>query len=90
MAIEAATEQIAPPRPRSRGITVPAGACDTHAHVLAPAGIYPYAEKRPHAPAPGTDLAADRRVLQPVGIDARSWSIPTSPARTTRDHRRAR
>jgi hypothetical protein len=44
-----------------------AGACD--AHVLAPAGIYPYAEKRPYARRRGTDLAADRRTLQALGIE---------------------
>ena len=65
------TEQIAPPRaqPRQPRVAVPAGACDCHAHVFAPAGVYPYAERRPYTPAPGTDLAAYRRMLQAVGIE---------------------
>jgi predicted TIM-barrel fold metal-dependent hydrolase len=69
--IEASTEQIEPPRrrPRAPRVAVPAGACDAHAHVFAPAGVYPYADKRPYTPAPGTDLAAYRRMLQALGIE---------------------
>lgn len=71
MAIEASTEPIEPPRPgpRTPRVAVPAGACDAHAHVFAPAGVYPYAERRPYTPAPGTDLAAYRRMLQALGIE---------------------
>ena len=71
MTIETSHAQIEPPRrrPRPPRVAVPAGACDTHAHVFAPAGVYPYADKRPYTPAPGTDLAAYRRMLQALGIE---------------------
>src|SRR2546423_8779479 len=44
-----------PPRPVSRPkVPLPAGACDTHAHVFGPADRFPYADDRsytpPHAP----------------------------------------
>jgi 2-pyrone-4,6-dicarboxylate lactonase len=42
---------------------VPDGACDTHAHVFAPPGAYPYAARRPYTPAPRTGLDAYRRML---------------------------
>ena len=71
MKIEASTAQIVPPHPNPRRpqAAVPAGACDTHAHVFAPHGVYPYAERRPYTPAPGTDLAAYRRTLRALGIE---------------------
>jgi predicted TIM-barrel fold metal-dependent hydrolase len=71
MAIEASHKQSEPPRarPRAPRCTVPAGACDSHAHVFAPPGVYPYAERRPYTPAPGTDLAAYRRTLRALGIE---------------------
>jgi 2-pyrone-4,6-dicarboxylate lactonase len=55
-----------PSRPRA---SVPAGACDTHAHVFAPAGRYPYAPRRPYTPAPGTGLEAHRRMLGAIGFE---------------------
>jgi predicted TIM-barrel fold metal-dependent hydrolase len=71
MEIEASIEQIEAPRSRWRvpRVAVPAGACDSHAHVFAPAGIYPYVERRPYTPAPGTGLDAYRRMLQALGIE---------------------
>jgi predicted TIM-barrel fold metal-dependent hydrolase len=48
---------------------VPAGACDTHAHVFAPAGVYAYAEKRPYTPATDTGLPAYRRMLDAIGFE---------------------
>jgi 2-pyrone-4,6-dicarboxylate lactonase len=47
---------------------MPDGACDTHAHVFAPAGVYPYAPRRPYTPAPGTGLEAYRRMLAAIGF----------------------
>jgi 2-pyrone-4,6-dicarboxylate lactonase len=55
-----------PSRPRA---AVPAGACDTHAHVFAPAGVYPYAARRPYTPAAETGLAAYRRMLAAIGFE---------------------
>jgi 2-pyrone-4,6-dicarboxylate lactonase len=71
MQIEASTEQIEPPHPMPRqpSAAVPAGACDTHAHVFAPPSVYPYADRRPYTPAPGTDLAAYRKTLMALGIE---------------------
>ena len=71
MAIETSLAQIEPPRrrPRPPRVAVPTGACDAHAHVFAPADVYPYADQRPYTPAPGTDLAAYRELLQPLGIE---------------------
>jgi 2-pyrone-4,6-dicarboxylate lactonase len=71
MQIEASTEQIEPPHPKPRrpSAAVPAGACDTHAHVFAPRSFYPYAERRPYTPAPGTDLAAYQKTLVALGIE---------------------
>ncbi len=54
-----------PSRPRAK---VPAGACDTHAHVFAPAGVYPYAARRPYTPAPETGLEAYRALLGRLGF----------------------
>jgi 2-pyrone-4,6-dicarboxylate lactonase len=54
-----------PRRPRSK---VPAAACDTHAHVFAPKGVYPYAPHRPYTPAPDTGLDAYRRMLGVIGF----------------------
>jgi 2-pyrone-4,6-dicarboxylate lactonase len=71
MKIEASTAQIESPHPNPRRprAAVPAGACDTHAHVFAPRGVYPYAERRPYTPAPGTDLAAYRKMLAALGVE---------------------
>jgi 2-pyrone-4,6-dicarboxylate lactonase len=65
------TAQALPPRrqPSRPRVPVPPGACDTHAHVFAPAGTYPYAEKRPYTPAPDTGLAAYRRMLAAIGFE---------------------
>ena len=64
------TAQALPPRrqPTRPRVAVPAGACDVHAHVFAPAGVYPYAAQRPYTPAPDTGLAAYRRMLGAIGF----------------------
>jgi 2-pyrone-4,6-dicarboxylate lactonase len=64
------TEPARPPRanPGRPAARVPNGACDTHAHVFAPAGIYPYAARRPYTPAPETGLEAYRRMLAAIGF----------------------
>jgi 2-pyrone-4,6-dicarboxylate lactonase len=65
------TEPARPPRtdPSRPRIQMPAGACDTHAHVFAPAGVYAYAPRRPYTPAPETGLEAYRRMLAKVGFE---------------------
>jgi 2-pyrone-4,6-dicarboxylate lactonase len=65
LAAQALPPRRDPSRPRAR---VPAGACDTHAHVFAPAGVYPYAARRPYTPAPEAGLAAYRRMLAAIGF----------------------
>ncbi|MGH6916403.1 MAG: amidohydrolase family protein [Geminicoccaceae bacterium] len=64
------SHRISPPRlrPRRPGAALPAGACDCHAHVFAPAGVYPCAERRPYTPAGGTGLAAYRATLDGTGV----------------------
>ena len=64
------TPQALPPRrqPSRPRVAVPVGACDVHAHVFAPAGVYPYAARRPYTPAPDTGLAAYRRMLGAIGF----------------------
>jgi 2-pyrone-4,6-dicarboxylate lactonase len=47
----------------------PRGACDCHAHVFAPAGVYPYAERRPYTPADHTGLPAYRAMLEAIGVE---------------------
>ncbi len=54
-----------PSRPKAK---VPASACDTHAHVFAPTGVYPYAAQRPYTPAPETGPEAYRRMLAAIGF----------------------
>jgi 2-pyrone-4,6-dicarboxylate lactonase len=65
------TEPARPPRvdPSRPRTGVPAGACDTHAHVFAPAGAYPYAPRRPYTPAPETGLEAYRGMLGAIGFE---------------------
>ena len=64
------TAQALPPcrDPSPPRVAVPPGACDVHAHVFAPEGVYPYAAKRPYTPAPDTGLAAYRRMLGAIGF----------------------
>lgn len=65
------TETARPPRttPSRPGARVPEGACDTHAHVFAPAGVYAYAARRSYTPAPDTGLEAYRRMLAAMGFE---------------------
>jgi 2-pyrone-4,6-dicarboxylate lactonase len=63
-------EQAQAPRPVARRPRrkLPESACDTHAHVFAPEGVYPYAARRPYTPAPATGLEAYRRMLGAIGF----------------------
>ncbi|MBI1778655.1 MAG: amidohydrolase family protein [Proteobacteria bacterium] len=65
------TERVQPPiaEPRGPGLAPPPGAVDCHAHVFAPEGVLPYAERRPYTPAAGVDLAAYTNMHEAIGID---------------------
>jgi 2-pyrone-4,6-dicarboxylate lactonase len=54
------------PMPAPPLFTVPAGSCDTHCHIMGPAGRFPYAEHRSYTPAdaPLEAYLAMRRVLK--------------------------
>jgi predicted TIM-barrel fold metal-dependent hydrolase len=54
-----------PNRPRR---PPPAGAVDCHAHVFAPEGRLPYAERRPYTPAADVGLEAYERMHRAIGI----------------------
>lgn len=56
------------PHPRKPSVIVPAGACDTHAHVFGPGNLYPYFANKVYTPSdalPSEYLA----MLQTLGID---------------------
>src|SRR5882672_8166744 len=56
------------PRPPSRpGIPLPAGACDTHAHVFGPAARFPYAPERSYTP-PDAPLDKYLAMLDTLGF----------------------
>lgn len=54
-----------PHPPRTR---LPAGACDTHAHICGPADRFPYADERIYTP-PDSTLADYLQLLQTLGVD---------------------
>src|SRR5215217_1031718 len=57
-----------PPRAPSRPkIPLPAGACDTHAHVFGPAARFPYAETRSYTP-PDAPLEKYLHMLDTLGF----------------------
>ncbi len=56
------------PFPRAPGFEVPAGACDTHAHVFGPAGVYPYSPNRSYTP-PDAPVGAYLHLHQRLGIE---------------------
>lgn len=56
------------PAPRRPGFTVPAGACDVHAHVCGPADRYPLIPERLYTP-PVASPADYRHMLDALGIE---------------------
>jgi len=56
------------PAPRRPEITIPAGACDAHAHVFGPSERYALSEERAYTP-PDAPLLEYRRLLKVLGID---------------------
>jgi 2-pyrone-4,6-dicarboxylate lactonase len=64
------TDQPCPPpdrTPRPPKTVFPVGACDTHAHILGPADVFPYVEERVYTP-PDSTLADYRHLLKVLGI----------------------
>jgi len=56
------------PSPRRPRIKVPAGACDTHAHVFGPSERYPLMDDRTYTP-PDAPLATYRRLQKILGVE---------------------
>jgi predicted TIM-barrel fold metal-dependent hydrolase len=56
------------PEPRRPRISVPPGACDTHAHVFGPLDRYPLIDDRTYTP-PEAPLSAYRRLLNILGVE---------------------
>lgn len=56
------------PAPREPAIMIPAGACDTHAHVFGPAARYPYQDERSYTP-PDAPLSSMRKMHEIFGIN---------------------
>jgi len=55
------------PRPRPPGIPLPAGACDSHAHVFGPAARFAYAARRSYTP-PDAPVESFLAMLDAVGL----------------------
>lgn len=70
--------------PRTPGLAVPRGACDTHAHVLGPAALYPYSADRQYTP-PDASLASYEAVLRALGL---SRAVLVQPSVYGTDNRR--
>ena len=63
------TPCLAPdPNPRPPGFSMPAGACDTHAHVIADPGDHPYVPERSYTPPPAP-LEAYQALHRSLGIE---------------------
>src|SRR6266511_774353 len=56
------------PNPRKPRITMPALACDTHAHICGPIVRFAYSERRVYTP-PDTLLPAYRHMLATLGVE---------------------
>ena len=56
------------PEPRKPGFAVPAGACDSHAHIFAPARVYPYVAERAYTPAEAS-LEDYQGMLAALGVE---------------------
>lgn len=55
---------------------VPSGACDTHFHVFAPPGRYPYAQRRPYTP-PEASLEQYLALASKIGIERMIFVQPS-------------
>jgi 2-pyrone-4,6-dicarboxylate lactonase len=68
-----------PPDPNTRAPhwSVPAGACDTHAHLFGPPDIFPYAEKRRYTP-PAAPIEHYRNMQKITGLSRVVFVTPTA------------
>jgi 2-pyrone-4,6-dicarboxylate lactonase len=55
------------PNPRPPRFSVPAGACDCHAHIIGPLALFPLQPERSYTP-PEAPLAAWRQILETLGL----------------------
>lgn len=68
-----------PPDPNTRAPhwSVPAGACDTHAHLFGPPDIFPYAENRRYTP-PAAPIEHYRNMQRITGLSRVVFVTPTA------------
>ena len=68
-----------PPDPNTRAPhwVLPAGACDTHAHIFGPPDIFPYAEKRRYTP-PAAPIEHYRNMQKITGLSRAVFVTPTA------------
>jgi 2-pyrone-4,6-dicarboxylate lactonase len=68
-----------PPDPNTRapGWTLPAGACDTHAHVFGPPDLFPYSETRRYTP-PAAPIEHYINVQKITGLSRVVFCTPTA------------
>ena len=56
------------PNTRTPNLSVPAKACDSHAHVFGPSYVYPYDPGRSYTP-PDAPYAVYRKMLDVLGVE---------------------
>lgn len=68
-----------PPDPNTRAphFVVPAGACDTHAHVFGPPDLFPYADDRRYTP-PAAPVEHYRNMQKITGLSRAVFVTPTA------------
>src|SRR5215475_8100732 len=68
-----------PPDPNTRapGWSVPAGACDTHAHIFGPPDLFPYADDRRYTP-PAAPIEHYRNMQKITGLSRAVFCTPTA------------
>jgi 2-pyrone-4,6-dicarboxylate lactonase len=67
----------ADPNTRAPGWTLPAGACDTHAHVFGPPDLFPYSETRRYNP-PAAPIEHYMNVQKITGLSRVVFCTPTA------------
>lgn len=74
----------ADPNPSPPSFPLPRGACDTHAHILGPASLYPYATDRQYTPADAS-LPSYENMLRVLGFER---AVLVQPSVYATDNRR--